>query len=167
MIHLDGSMGEGGGQILRSALSLALITGQPFLLENVRKQRAKPGLQRQHLTAVQAATEVGAARVEGAELGSTRLAFRPGRIRGGSYRFAISTAGSSMLVLQTVLPATSSSARSPRCSRAWARPSSSISPSTASIRRAAAWRSRASSRRSGDRSSSVHGRQRRASRSRA
>lgn len=105
MIELDGSMGEGGGQILRSALSLALITGQPFLLQKIRQQRAKPGLQRQHLTAVNAAAEIGSARVEGSELGSTRLAFRPGKIRGGSYRFTISTAGSTMLVLQTVLPA--------------------------------------------------------------
>ena len=105
MIALDGAQGEGGGQILRSALSLSMITGQPFTITDIRAGRAKPGLLRQHLTAVKAATEICRATVEGAELRAQRLIFRPGTVRGGDYRFAIGSAGSSTLVLQTVLPA--------------------------------------------------------------
>ncbi|EDF1367181.1 RNA 3'-terminal phosphate cyclase [Salmonella enterica subsp. enterica serovar Enteritidis] len=102
---LDGAQGEGGGQILRSALSLSMITGQPFEMSDIRAGRAKPGLLRQHLTAVRAATEICGAQVNGDELGSQQLRFTPGPIRGGEYRFAIGSAGSCMLVLQTVLPA--------------------------------------------------------------
>lgn len=105
MITLDGSMGEGGGQVLRTALALSMVTGQPFVIDRIRAGREQPGLKRQHLTAVQAATAVSDAVVEGAELGSLRLAFRPRGVRGGDYRFAIGTAGSTTLVLQTVLPA--------------------------------------------------------------
>lgn len=105
MIELDGAAGEGGGQILRTALSLAMITGKPFRIERIRARRPKPGLLRQHLTAVQAAAEVCRARVSGAAPGSQTLAFTPGTITGGHYRFAIGTAGSCTLVLQTVLPA--------------------------------------------------------------
>lgn len=105
MIVLDGSHGEGGGQILRTALALALVTGKAFRMERIRARRAKPGLQRQHLTAVLAAAEVGHAALEGASLGSQQLVFRPREIRPGNYRFAIGTAGSATLVLQTVLPA--------------------------------------------------------------
>ncbi len=105
MITIDGSEGEGGGQILRSSLALSLITGQPFRIINIRAGRKKPGLLRQHLTAVQAATEVGDAVTDGAQISSQELVFRPERIRGGQYRFAIGTAGSTTLVLQTVLPA--------------------------------------------------------------
>ncbi len=105
MIVLDGSQGEGGGQILRTALALALVTGKPFRMEKIRARRAKPGLQRQHLTAVLAAAEVGAATLEGASLGSQHLVFQPHEIRPGNYRFAIGSAGSATLVLQTVLPA--------------------------------------------------------------
>lgn len=105
MIVLDGSQGEGGGQILRTALALALVTGKAFRMEKIRARRAKPGLQRQHLTAVLAAAEVGGATLEGASLGSQQLVFRPHEIRPGNYRFAIGSAGSATLVLQTVLPA--------------------------------------------------------------
>ncbi|EBS1095878.1 RNA 3'-terminal phosphate cyclase, partial [Salmonella enterica subsp. enterica serovar Heidelberg] len=105
IIALDGAQGEGGGQILRSALSLSMITGQPFEMSGIRAGRAKPGLLRQHLTAVRAATEICGAQVNGDELGSQQLCFTPGPIRGGEYRFAIGSAGSCMLVLQTVLPA--------------------------------------------------------------
>lgn len=104
-IELDGSRGEGGGQILRTALTLSMITGHPFRIERIRAKRSKPGLLRQHLTAVNAATEICGAEVSGAEAGSQRLSFTPGTIRGGDYRFAIGTAGSCTLVLQTVLPA--------------------------------------------------------------
>jgi RNA 3'-terminal phosphate cyclase (ATP) len=105
MITLDGAQGEGGGQILRSALGLALVTGKPFTITNIRAGRKKPGLMRQHLTAVQAAARVGQAAVEGAALGSTRLTFTPGAVAPGEYHFAVGTAGSATLVLQTVLPA--------------------------------------------------------------
>ena len=105
IITIDGSEGEGGGQILRSSLALSLVTGRPFRMINIRAGRKKPGLLRQHLTAVQAATEVGDAVTDGAEMGSRELVFRPEKLRGGQYRFAIGTAGSTTLVLQTVLPA--------------------------------------------------------------
>ena len=104
MILIDGSAGEGGGQILRSALALAMATGTPFRMEKVRAGRAKPGLLRQHLTAVNAAQLVSSAEVEGAHLGSSQITFRPGAIRPGEYEFAIGSAGSATLVLQTVLP---------------------------------------------------------------
>lgn len=105
VVELDGSRGEGGGQILRTALTLSMITGTPFRLKRIRARRQKPGLLRQHLTAVQAAAEVCQAKVSGAEAGSQFLEFAPGPIRGGDYRWAIGTAGSCTLVLQTVLPA--------------------------------------------------------------
>lgn len=105
IITIDGSEGEGGGQILRTSLALSLVTGRPFRIFNIRAGRKKPGLLRQHLTCVQAATEVGDAVTDGAELGSKELVFRPERVRAGQYRFAIGTAGSTTLVLQTVLPA--------------------------------------------------------------
>ncbi len=105
MIELDGSQGEGGGQILRTALSLSMITGTPFRIERIRAGRAKPGLLRQHLTAVNAAAAICGAEVSGAELGARQLVFHPGVIRAGDYRFAIGSAGSATLVLQTVLPA--------------------------------------------------------------
>src|ERR1043165_4888011 len=103
MIALDGSQGEGGGQILRSALALSLITGQPFRIENIRAGRPRPGLMRQHLTAVMAAAEICGGTTIGAEPKSITLEFVPNRIRGGDYRFTIGTAGSTILVLQTVL----------------------------------------------------------------
>lgn len=105
MITINGSQGEGGGQVLRSSLALSLVTGMPFAITNIRAGRKKPGLMRQHLTAVNAATEVGQARVAGASLRSTELTFEPGEIRPGEYHFAVGTAGSATLVLQTVLPA--------------------------------------------------------------
>jgi RNA 3'-terminal phosphate cyclase (ATP) len=104
VIDLDGSEGEGGGQILRSALSLAICTRQPFRIANIRANREKPGLLRQHLTAVNAAAEICDGELDGATLGSRSLAFRPGRLRAGDFTFSIGTAGSCTLVLQTVLP---------------------------------------------------------------
>lgn len=105
MIELDGADGEGGGQLLRTALSLSMVTQTPFRIRNIRAGRAKPGLLRQHLTAVQAAGEISGAEMEGASLGSQDLTFRPGPVRGGDYSYAIGTAGSCTLVLQTLLPA--------------------------------------------------------------
>ncbi len=101
---LDGSAGEGGGQILRTSLTLSAVTGRAFRIENIRAGRAKPGLLRQHLTAVNATAEICGARVEGAEIGSRELSFKPGEVVAGEYRFAVGTAGSATLVFQTVLP---------------------------------------------------------------
>lgn len=105
MIEIDGSLGEGGGQVLRTSVGLALATGQAVRISRIRAGRAKPGLMRQHRTAVLAAAEIGGGSVEGAELGSQELVFRPGTPRAGRHRFAIGSAGSTALVLQTVLPA--------------------------------------------------------------
>lgn len=104
-VTLDGSEGEGGGQMLRSSLSLSLVTGTPVRVVHVRAGRSKPGLLRQHLTAVRAAAELSGARVEGAELGSREVFFAPGPVRAGEYTFRVGTAGSAPLVMQTVLPA--------------------------------------------------------------
>ena len=101
-ITIDGSQGEGGGQILRTALALSLATGRPFRIEQIRAGREKPGLLRQHLTAVHAATAVSNARLSGADLGSGAIEFEPGIVRGGDYQFAVGTAGSATLVLQAV-----------------------------------------------------------------
>ena len=105
ILVINGSHGEGGGQILRSSLALSLVTGTPFRLTDIRAGRSKPGLMRQHLTAVQAAAAIGGAEVEGAVVGSQEITFHPGRVEGGDYTFAIGTAGSATLVLQTILPA--------------------------------------------------------------
>jgi len=105
MLTIDGAQGEGGGQILRSSLALSLVTATPFRMVNVRARRSRPGLLRQHLTALRAATEVGQAEVAGAELGSREVTFAPRSVAAGAYHFAVGTAGSATLVLQTVLPA--------------------------------------------------------------
>lgn len=104
MITLDGSQGEGGGQILRSALALSLVTGQPFRITHIRAGRPKPGLMRQHLACVEASARLSGARSEGAHLGSTELVFQPGRVAPGAYEFKIGSAGSTLLLLQTILP---------------------------------------------------------------
>jgi len=104
MIEIDGSAGEGGGQILRTSLALSVCTGQPMAIQRIRAGRAKPGLMRQHLTCVQAAAAVCGAQAQGAELGSQQLIFTPGALCAGEYEFNVGTAGSCMLVLQTVLP---------------------------------------------------------------
>jgi RNA 3'-terminal phosphate cyclase (ATP) len=105
MLTIDGSSGEGGGQILRTSLALSLVTGKPLRVVNIRAGRDKPGLMRQHLVAVQAAAQIGAARVTGAELGSKALTFEPGAVSPGTYTFSVGSAGSTTLVLATVLPA--------------------------------------------------------------
>ncbi|QEI04966.1 RNA 3'-terminal phosphate cyclase [Pigmentiphaga aceris] len=105
MIEIDGSTGEGGGQILRTSLALSMCTGQPFTLTRIRAGRSKPGLMRQHLTCVMAAAEVSGAEVQGAALNSQSLTFVPGKPRAGDYSFSVGTAGSCTLVLQTVWPA--------------------------------------------------------------
>jgi len=104
MIHINGSSGEGGGQVLRTALGLSLAAGVPFQIEDIRGKRKKPGLLRQHLTAVRAATQIGGAEVIGDELKSDSLTFVPTSVKAGKYQFAIGTAGSCTLVLQALLP---------------------------------------------------------------
>ena len=105
MLVIDGKRGEGGGQVLRTSLALSLATGTPFRLDDVRGGRAKPGLLRQHLTALRAAAAVGDAEVHGAELGSRQVTFAPRALKGGDYTFSIGSAGSALLVVQTILPA--------------------------------------------------------------
>jgi RNA 3'-terminal phosphate cyclase (ATP) len=105
LLNIDGSIGEGGGQVLRTALASSLVTGTPFRIEKIRAGRQRPGLMRQHLAAVRAAVEISGAAATGADVGSQELTFRPGPVRAGSYSFKIGSAGSTTLVLETVLPA--------------------------------------------------------------
>ena len=102
MLTIDGSMGEGGGQVLRTALALSILTGKALHLVNIRAGREKPGLQPQHLQSVQAAAAICGGQAEGAELNSREIAFTPGKAQDGRYYFNIGTAGSAALVLQTV-----------------------------------------------------------------
>ncbi len=104
MISIDGSYGEGGGQILRTAVALSCLLGQEIKIINIRKRRTKPGLKMQHLHGIELAMRMCNAEVDGAALGSTELRFSPGKIRGGEYSVDIRTAGSITLVLQVALP---------------------------------------------------------------
>ena len=103
-VTIDGSQGEGGGQMLRTSLALSAAYGKPFEMLNIRANRDKSGLKRQHLTCVRAVAQICGAQVEGDEVDSTRLSFKPGKIKGGTYQFDIGTAGSVTLVSQTVIP---------------------------------------------------------------
>ena len=103
-IVIDGSQGEGGGQILRTALSLSMVTGTPFRMVNIRACRDRPGLRPQHLTAVQAAQTVSRANVTGAALGALEIDFTPQKPLPGDYEFDIGTAGSTTLIAQTLIP---------------------------------------------------------------
>ena len=103
MIRLDGSQGEGGGQILRSALTLSLLTGQAFRMEKIRANRDKPGLRPQHLTAVDAAASLCGAVVSGLSVGSREIVFRPEPYEPEDVTIDIGTAGSTALVLHTLL----------------------------------------------------------------
>jgi RNA 3'-terminal phosphate cyclase (ATP) len=103
VVDIDGSAGEGGGQILRTSLALALITGRPLRMRRIRAGRAKPGLRRQHLVCVEAAARLCHAQVQGATLGSQDLVLVPGPITGGAMELDIGTAGSTTLVVQTIL----------------------------------------------------------------
>lgn len=105
MLVIDGSQGEGGGQILRTTLSMAMVTGTDIKIEKIRAGRAKPGLMRQHMACVKAAQQICNAAVSGAKVGSTSITFKPGTIQAGDYEFSVGTAGSTMLIFQTVLPA--------------------------------------------------------------
>ncbi len=101
-VTLDGSSGEGGGQILRTALTLALLTGRPFRIDRIRANRDKPGLRPQHLKAVEAAATLCGAEVTGGSVGSTALGFRPGAVEARDLLVDIGTAGATALVLQTL-----------------------------------------------------------------
>lgn len=103
-LEIDGSFGEGGGQLTRCAMALSAISGQPIRLFDIRKRRPKPGLMAQHLTALRAVAALCNGELEGAKLGATEIRFRPGRILGGEHRFDVGTAGSVTLVLQALLP---------------------------------------------------------------
>lgn len=107
MIHIDGNLGEGGGQILRTSLSLAAITGEPVTVDNIRASRDKPGLRSQHLTGALAVARICSAEIEGAQVGSTRLTFKPGQIESGEYEFDVAavqtSAGSVNLIVQTII----------------------------------------------------------------
>ena len=105
ILKIDGSTGEGGGQIIRTALSLSMLTGIPIEISNIRAGRVKSGLMRQHLMCVLASQEISDASVSGAHLGSSNFSFTPNTIKSGDYTFDIGSAGSTSLVLQTLLPA--------------------------------------------------------------
>lgn len=103
-VTIDGAHGEGGGQILRTSLTLSVLIGRPVIIEKIRAGRSKPGLQPQHLASVKAAAALSAADLEGAAVGSVRLRFDPQTSAApGSYRFDIGTAGAATLVAQTIL----------------------------------------------------------------
>lgn len=104
MVEVDGNFGEGGGQIVRTSLSLSCLYGIPFRIRNIRSNRKKPGLMRQHLTCVLAAARICGGEVAGAEVGASEFTFIPGHVTSGTYRFDIGTAGSTSLVLQTLIP---------------------------------------------------------------
>ena len=113
LVRIDGSEGEGGGQMLRTALALSMVTGRPFEIANLRAGRAKPGLRPQHLACVKAAAKISSAEVDGAVLGARTVRFEPRRVRPGTYDFGVKTAGSTSLILHTLyLPLALASARS-------------------------------------------------------
>lgn len=104
MLEIDGAIGEGGGQILRTSVALSILTQTPIRISRIRAGREKPGLQRQHLVAVQAAARISNAEITGDVLKSSELTFRPGPAVPGDYQFNIGSAGSTTLILQTILP---------------------------------------------------------------
>ncbi len=109
MITIDGSYGEGGGQIIRTAVALSAVTGEDVTIHNIRSARPQPGLKAQHLMAVRTAAKMTVAQVEGLKIGSTELTFKPQDIIGGHYDVDIGTAGSITLLLQCLMPAAASS----------------------------------------------------------
>ncbi len=118
MLEIDGSIGEGGGQVLRTSLALSSILGVPIRIYNIRAKRSKPGLRPQHLNSVKAVAMLSGAEVEGLRIGSTELVFKPRRLRGGSFKIDIGTAGSISLIIQAVAPI---AAFAPQPVRIWIR----------------------------------------------
>jgi RNA 3'-terminal phosphate cyclase (ATP) len=106
MIEIDGSYGEGGGQIVRTAVALSAVTGKPVRIKKIRQGRPKPGLAPQHAQAISSLARICSARIKGVEPGSPEISFEPGEIRGGHYRIDIGTAGSITLLMQCLMPAT-------------------------------------------------------------
>ena len=104
MIEVDGSFGEGGGQVLRTAVALAVVLSKDIHVFNIRAGRAEPGLRAQHMTGVKAAAELCSSQLEGLQVGSTEFTFKPGKLKAGTFRFDVGTAGSITLVLQTLIP---------------------------------------------------------------
>jgi RNA 3'-phosphate cyclase len=104
MLEIDGSFGEGGGQILRSSLALAAVLGKEIRIFNIRAGRSEPGLKSQHLTGAKAVAALCNASYQGLEIGSSEFLFRPGSIEKGDFRFDVGTAGSITLVLQALMP---------------------------------------------------------------
>lgn len=105
IIYIDGSIGEGGGQILRTSLTLSCITGKSFYIKNIRAARRNPGLGNQHLSCIKAACQICDGKCQGAETGSRELHFQPSAVRSGNYNVDVGSSGSTTLVGQTVLPA--------------------------------------------------------------
>jgi RNA 3'-terminal phosphate cyclase (ATP) len=104
MIEVDGSYGEGGGQVLRTAVALAAVLSKEIRVFNIRAGRAEPGIKAQHMTGVKAASELSSGHLDGLAVGSTEFIFKPGKLRAGTFRFDVGTAGSVTLVLQTLMP---------------------------------------------------------------
>jgi RNA 3'-terminal phosphate cyclase (ATP) len=107
LIHIDGSYGEGGGQIIRTAVALSAVTGTEVTISNIRTNRPEPGLKAQHLTAIRTAGDMTCARISGLKPGSTEITFSPGDISGGQFNIDIGTAGSITLLLQCLVPVAS------------------------------------------------------------
>ena len=104
MIEIDGSVGEGGGQVLRTSLALAAVLRREVRVFNIRAGRVEPGLKAQHLTGAKALTQICSASSKGLQIGSTDFTFSPGALKAGFFRFDVGTAGSITLVLQTLMP---------------------------------------------------------------
>ncbi|MEM1689215.1 MAG: RNA 3'-terminal phosphate cyclase [Candidatus Hadarchaeales archaeon] len=104
MLEIDGSIGEGGGSVVRISTAICALLGKPVRIFNIRAKRPKPGLQPQHLKAIKALAEITSGEVKGAQIGSTEIHFYPGKILSGNYRIDIGTAGSTTLILQTIMP---------------------------------------------------------------
>ncbi len=103
LLEIDGSMGEGGGQVLRSSLSLSILTGKPIHITSIRANRDRPGLRPQHLMALRSAARISKGMISGDRTGSTAITFEPGPAQPGNYLFDIGTAGATSLVMQTLL----------------------------------------------------------------